>query len=368
MAETLLDEINDVIPEIVSELDIVPRDAPSMGLGSAAIEMIVQNGDYLSEEISVQEIEELAGTFLTDDPVRDWLNAIAKTPLLTKADEVRLSRQIEAGLVAEQVLVGSKEFGVYDDSDRDDLKEIIRQGVEAKDQMIRANLRLVVSVARTRGSRSRVDLLDRIQEGNMGLIRAVEKFDYAKGYKFSTYATWWIKQSVDRGIGYADRTIRLPNHIHEKIRKVQTARHRFFMNSGGVEPTNAELAEDAGLTEGEIKQLLRYDDDTTPMSYNVPLGDDGAELQDVMPQQIIVGGEADAIDSSILRIIIEQALSMLSPAEREILVRRFGLDDDGSTPLKDIAISLGVSPERIRQIQRRAEEKIRKSGVLELPL
>lgn len=348
-------------PENVFDSDALPIDESMAGLGVVALETIsIDDGDPL-DDISAEEIEELANTFLSDDPVRDWLNAIAKTPLLTKEDEVRLSRQIEVGLLAERVLAGSEEFREYDEGDRDHLEDIAREGVEAKEHLIRANLRLVVSIA-TRFQGRGLQLLDLIQEGNIGLIRAVEKFDYKQGYKVSTYATWWIKQALQRAIPNSGSAVRLPVNVHGAIRKMQAVERR-MTDDLGREPSESELANELGWSLQRLEDYrVHASNSRDPLSLNTPIGhgDDGdGTLGDLIADRSMPTDARSEVERILLGQILNDALTMFSKRDAEVVRLRFGLGGQEKMTLDDIGKIYGLTRERIRQIERMTIARLR---------
>ncbi len=293
-----------------------------------------------------------------EDPVRQYLDAIGKTPLLTAAEEVDLSRRIEAGVFAEGLLRRADSGEAKLNADRRaDLALVADDGREARDHMIRANLRLVVSVARRYAGD--VPLLDVVQEGNLGLIRAVEKFDYAKGFKFSTYATWWIKQAIQRGLPEQIRTIRLPAHVVEQVAAMGRAERKLTARLDR-EPTIEEVAAEMQLTPEKVTTLR--DASRHTVSLDAPLGDaeDGSSLTDLIerPDTERVGDttEQRAFADDVRRVVEER----LPPREALIVVRRFGLDGREPRGLAQIGEELGLTRERIRQLEKQALAALRR--------
>jgi RNA polymerase sigma factor (sigma-70 family) len=284
------------------------------------------------------------------DLVRAYLNGIGKTKLLTAVEEVDLAKRIEAGLFAGQAI------GVATDPEYlADLKAVERDGVAAKNHLLEANLRLVVSVAKRYTGRG-MSLLDLIQEGNLGLIRAVEKFDYTKGFKFSTYATWWIRQAITRAMADQSRTIRLPVHLVEQINRLVRAR-RDLSISLGREPTPAELATELGIEPFRVVELLGYDRE--PVSLDQTVGDDGeSQLGDFIADSDPMS-PADNVSYALLKAEVNKVLSSLSEREREVIRLRFGLDDGRQRTLDEIGRDFGLSRERIRQIEKGTMAKLR---------
>jgi RNA polymerase sigma factor (sigma-70 family) len=288
-----------------------------------------------------------------EDLVRLYLTDIGQYPLLTKDDEVRLAQQIEAGNAARAELEDPKAH--LSPSRKTQLKREIRRGEDAERTFVQSNLRLVVSIAK-KYQASGLPLLDLIQEGNLGLMHAVEKFDWRKGFKFSTYATWWIRQALTRGIANTGRTIRLPVHAGDTLSRLQKARVR-LETSLGRPPTLSELAADLEMPEAKVTETLRFAADT--LSLSTPLREDGdAELGDMVEDR---GAESpfDAAAISLLPDEIGRLLSPLDEREREILRLRFGLDRGEPRTLEEVGEHFNLTRERIRQIEARAMSKLR---------
>ncbi len=286
------------------------------------------------------------------DAIGLYLESVSTHDLLTAKDEVRLARVIERGQNAEQELAGDADIAT---EERVVLVRYVRQADHAKQQFIRCNLRLVISIAKRYTGRG-LDLLDLIQEGNLGLIRAVEKFDWRKGFKFSTYATWWIRQAISRGLGNHGRTIRLPVHMVDIVRTVQeselTLRERLRRT-----PTVSEIAEVSGLDEVKILFALNTPSDT--ISLDRPVGDDGdSELSD-----FVEDGDAKdpfaTVAEAARREELLRALGTLDTREQTVLVLRYGLDANPPRTLSDVGVHLGITRERVRQIETRALSKLR---------
>ncbi|WP_243740729.1 RNA polymerase sigma factor [Streptomyces sp. 8K308] len=288
----------------------------------------------------------------TGDLFRQYLREIGRIPLLTAADEVELARRIEAGLFAEERL----ESGVdLDDQLALDLDRLIVRGRLAKRQLIEANLRLVVSVAKRYIGRG-LTMLDLVQEGNLGLIRAVEKFDYARGFKFSTYATWWIRQAMSRAIADQARTIRVPVHVVELINRVIRAQRR-ILQERGREPRPEEVAVLLGLTPARVSEILRLAQD--PVSLQAPVGDeDDVNLGDLI-EDADVPSPAESAAFLLLREQLEAVLSTLGDRERRVVELRYGLLDGRPRTLEEIGRLFGVTRERIRQIEHKTLSKLR---------
>lgn len=286
------------------------------------------------------------------DLVRVYLNGIGKTALLSASEEVDLAKRIEAGVFAKHVLDTEQDLSR---SRRGELGAVVRDGQAAKQHLMQANLRLVVSLAKRYTGRG-MPLLDLIQEGNLGLIRAVEKFDYAKGFKFSTYATWWIRQAITRGMADQGRTIRLPVHLVEQVNKLARIK-RDLHQQLGREASNAELAQEAGLTEAKVSDLLDHSRD--PVSLDMPVGSD----EDAPLGDFIEDGEATDAESSVISGFLHddmrRVLSTLDQREQNVIRLRYGLDDGSPRTLDQIGKHFGLSRERVRQIEREVMAKLR---------
>lgn len=287
------------------------------------------------------------------DLVRVYLNGIGKTALLDAEEEVQLAQDIEVGLYAEYLLNHhSKDLTR---AKKRDCKVLARQGKKARSHLLEANLRLVVSLAKRYTGRG-MPLLDLIQEGNLGLIRAMEKFDYAKGFKFSTYATWWIRQAITRGMADQSRTIRLPVHLVEQVNKISRIKRELYQ-SLGREATNEELAEESGIEESQIEMLLRQSRD--PVSLDMPVGaDEEAPLGDFIEDSEAADAEA-AVVASLRHTDIQSVIATLEPREQDVIKMRYGLDDGVPRTLDQIGRRFGLSRERVRQIEREVMSKLR---------
>ncbi|GAA3231164.1 sigma-70 family RNA polymerase sigma factor [Pseudonocardia petroleophila] len=290
------------------------------------------------------------------DLVRVYLNGIGKTALLTAAQEVDLARRIEAGVFAQHVLDSAAAEGTeLEKQYAADLRWIVRDGRRARNHLLEANLRLVVSLAKRYTGRG-MPLLDLIQEGNLGLIRAVEKFDYAKGFKFSTYATWWIRQAITRGMADQARTIRLPVHLVEQVNKLARIK-RDLHQKLGRDATHEELAEESGIPEGKIADLLDHARD--PVSLDMPVGsEEEAPLGDFIEDGEATDAETTVI-SHLLHDDLRRVLSTLEDREQHVIRMRFGLDDGQPRTLDQIGKRFGLSRERVRQIEREVMAKLR---------
>jgi RNA polymerase primary sigma factor len=281
-----------------------------------------------------------------------YLQQIGRTPLLTAAEEVELAKRVEAGLYAAHLLAGG--------ADRPGLDLVRREGVLAKDQLIRANLRLVVAVAK-RYVRRGLPLLDLIQEGNLGLIRAVEKFDHKRGYKFSTYGMWWIRQAIERGINDTGRTVRLPVHVAEELTRLARLRRRLAADLGR-EPADEEVAAAAGRTPAEISGLRRMALET--VSLDLPVGEKGEHRVG----DLIADGDALQIhEQTELRAMtaeLMEELELLPAREVYVLTLRYGLAGQRVRSYREIAETLGLTRERIRQLEKQALRRLREGEPL----
>ncbi|MEH0933277.1 RNA polymerase sigma factor SigB [Micromonospora sp. CPCC 205558] len=290
---------------------------------------------------------------ISTDLVRAYLNGIGRTKLLTAAQEVDLARRIEAGLFADEKLATCTPVSA---ELRADLELIVAEGRAAKDHLLEANLRLVVSIAKRYTGRG-MAFLDLIQEGNLGLIRAVEKFDYAKGYKFSTYATWWIRQAITRAMADQARTIRIPVHMVEQVNRMVRARRELAVTLGR-EPTVAEVAHALEIPEIQVIELISYDRE--PVSLDQAVGDDGeSALGDFVASVDPRTEPGDAAAQGELRNEVSIVLSTLSQREQAVIRLRFGLDDGRQRTLDEVGREFGLSRERIRQIEKVTLLKLR---------
>jgi RNA polymerase primary sigma factor len=294
----------------------------------------------------------------TSDPVRMYLKEIGRVPLLTGAEEVEYSRRIESGGFAAARLADLAAGGQLDTlafEERRGLQRTVRRGEDAREVIIEANLRLVVSIAKRYVGRG-MHFLDLIQEGNLGLMRAVEKFDYTKGFKFSTYATWWIRQAITRAIADQARTIRIPVHMVESINKVHRVQ-RQMLQELEREPTVEELAERVGLTEDRVREIQRISLD--PLSLDSPVGEeDDSNLADFIEDQA-AEAPAEAAARRMLNRAVVDALDELSDREKAVVRLRFGLDDGQARTLEEVGKEFGVTRERIRQIESKTLAKLR---------
>ena len=289
----------------------------------------------------------------TADPVKDYLKQIGRVNLLNAEQEVDLSERIEAGLYAQHLL--DTESGKMDFKRRRELKWAANDGKRAKDHLLEANLRLVVSLAKRYTGRGML-FLDLIQEGNLGLIRAVEKFDWKKGFKFSTYATWWIRQAITRAMADQARTIRVPVHMVEVINKLSRVQRQMLQDLGR-EPTPDELARELDMPVEKVQEVQKYGRE--PISLHTPLGEDGdSEFGDLIEDTDAIA-PSDAVAFSLLQEQFKQVLETLSPREAGVIKMRYGLEDGQPKTLDDIGRVYGVTRERIRQIESKTMSKLR---------
>ncbi len=300
----------------------------------------------------VNHEEDLDAQGPSADLVRVYLNGIGKTALLTAEQEVELAKRIEAGVFAAHVLESDIEMSPQR---RKDLRMVVRDGGRARNHLLVANLRLVVSLAKRYTGRG-MPLLDLIQEGNLGLIRAVEKFDYTKGFKFSTYATWWIRQAISRGMADQGRTIRLPVHLVEQVNKLSRLKRELHQQLGR-DATLAELARESGIPEEKIADLLDHARD--PVSLDMPVGsDEEAPLGDFIEDSESTSAEA-AVVAGFMHDDINRVLRTLDDREQTVVRLRYGLDDGRPRTLDEIGRHFGISRERVRQIERDSMAKLR---------
>ncbi|WP_297740291.1 RNA polymerase sigma factor RpoD/SigA [uncultured Tessaracoccus sp.] len=287
------------------------------------------------------------------DTIGQYLDEIAKTPLLSAVEEVELSKQIEAGMFASKILEGEVENP--SDATDEELRDIAEDGEAALRRFVKSNLRLVVSIARKYG-RAQMPLLDLIQEGNTGLIRAVEKFDYTKGFKFSTYATWWVRQAISRGVAQQARIVRLPVHVAEQVNQVSAVR-RTLERQLGREPEIDEIADELGLEEARVVDLVRWSREH--VSLDAPVDTDGdTSLGDLIARDVAPGPDEVVLDVED-RARIEEMLDGLDERSQDVVRRRYGLLDGRQAKLADIGSHWGITAERVRQIERLALAKMR---------
>jgi RNA polymerase primary sigma factor len=306
---------------------------------------------------SVRQIQDFQPSDVDD--LRLYLEAAGAEPLLTKEEEVELAMAIEHGKEAEQKLASGR---IRSERTRQRLKDEVRRARAARRRFILANLRLVVSIAKKYQGQG-LPLLDLIQEGNIGLMRGVELFDWRRGFKFSTYATWWIRQAITRAIADRGRQIRIPVHVHERIRKVRQTRERLAQRTGR-EPTAEEVARATGLDVEQIEQLdaaFRQE----PRSLQEPVGDEDTELGDLI-SEVEDESPLDAVEDGLLREEIAGVVqTALEPLERDVVALRYGLGNGHALSLREVAEQVGVSAETVRKVERQALRKLRESDRLE---
>ncbi len=341
-----------VDPEEPDLLDEGEEEAPDAW---EAIEPEAQDlRDEPEVEIEIEPVVDL-GHEVIDDPVRMYLREIGRVPLLTAKEEVELAQQMEAGKEALFRRMDLAKRGLLDPETDRELYQQIELGERARRRLAESNLRLVVSVAKKYIGRG-MSLLDLIQEGNIGLIRAVEKFDYHKGYKFSTYATWWIRQAITRAIADQARTIRIPVHMVETINKLIRISRRLLQELGR-EPTPEEIAREMEIPADKVREILKVSQE--PVSLETPVGEeDDSHLGDFIPDDATLG-PSEAASFQLLKEQVEDVLASLTGRERRVLQLRFGLDDGRSRTLEEVGKEFGVTRERIRQIEAKALRKLR---------
>ena len=311
------------------------------------------------EEISEEEIVDpssMVDSFGTDDPVRMYLKEIGKVNLLTSDEEIELAQSMDAGNAAKAQLEELEKAGEEIPQDvKAELDKAIKKGERAKQRLAEANLRLVVSIAKRYVGRG-MQFLDLIQEGNLGLIKAVEKFDYTKGYKFSTYATWWIRQAITRAIADQARTIRIPVHMVETINKVIRV-SRQLLQELGHDPSPEEIAEEMSMPVERVREILKIAQE--PVSLETPIGEEeDSHLGDFIPDED-ASEPAEAASFTLLKEQLVEVLSTLTPREEKVLKLRFGIEDGRTRTLEEVGKEFNVTRERIRQIEAKALRKLR---------
>jgi len=336
------------------EADAADSDSDGEGDKAGAVPEVLPTGALVISQDDDDEMPVYSTTITgaTADPVKDYLKQIGKVALLNAAEEVELAMRIEAGLFAEDKL--SNSTGLSKELERE-LRWVARDGQRAKSHLLGANLRLVVSLAKRYTGRG-MQFLDLIQEGNLGLIRAVEKFDYTKGFKFSTYATWWIRQAITRAMADQARTIRIPVHMVEVINKLARVQRQMLQDLGR-EPTPEELSRELDMTPEKVVEVQKYGRE--PISLHTPLGEDGdSEFGDLIEDTEAVV-PADAVGFTMLQKQLESLLDSLSEREAGVIRMRFGLGDGMPKTLDQIGDTFGVTRERIRQIESKTMAKLR---------
>lgn len=348
-----LESVEDIVADVAEAVDITAVEIDTSAADEVE-EVVVPGGGFVLSNSEEDDIPAQTTTITgaTADPVKDYLKQIGKVALLNAELEVELAKRIEAGLFAEEKLAGKRKLAR--DMERD-LKWVVKDGQKAKSHLLEANLRLVVSLAKRYTGRG-MQFLDLIQEGNLGLIRAVEKFDYTKGYKFSTYATWWIRQAITRAMADQARTIRIPVHMVEVINKLARVQRQLLQDLGR-EPTPEELARELDMTPEKVVEVQKYGRE--PISLSTPLGEDGdSEFGDLIEDTEAVV-PADAVGFTMLQRELERILQSLHPREAGVIKSRFGLGDGVQKTLDQIGEEFGVTRERIRQIESKTMSKLR---------
>ena len=332
-------------------------DESSVDLADAEVVSLEAEAAALTESDRLTEVDLDDQTPAMGDSVHTYLKSIGRTSLLTAEQEVDLAKRIEAGLFAEHKLetMALEGRAGLDENHRRDLELIAEDGRRAKAHMLEANLRLVVSVAKKYSDRG-LSLLDVVQEGNLGLIRAVEKFDYTKGYKFSTYAMWWIRQAIQRGFADSARTIRLPVHVLEMLSKLSRV-ERDMHQRLGREPTPEELAVELDRTPDQIEELLRTS--RQPISLDSTIGEDGETSIGDLIEDVDAPEASELVDRQLMAEQLRSALDALTPREATIMAMRFGLYDGNPHTLDEIGRALGLTRERIRQLEKQSLSKLR---------
>jgi RNA polymerase primary sigma factor len=350
--DDVLESVEDIVADVAEAVDITAVEIdPAI---EEVEEVVVPGGGFVLKNTEEDDIPAQTTTITgaTADPVKDYLKQIGKVALLNAELEVELAKRIEAGLFAEEKLAGKRQLSK--DLERD-LRWVVKDGQKAKSHLLEANLRLVVSLAKRYTGRG-MQFLDLIQEGNLGLIRAVEKFDYTKGYKFSTYATWWIRQAITRAMADQARTIRIPVHMVEVINKLARVQRQLLQDLGR-EPTPEELARELDMTPEKVVEVQKYGRE--PISLSTPLGEDGdSEFGDLIEDTEAVV-PADAVGFTMLQRELERILGSLHPREAGVIKSRFGLGDGVQKTLDQIGEEFGVTRERIRQIESKTMSKLR---------
>ena len=344
--EKIYDSLEALSIEIGSEEDILPELPDDL---EPPIDEIAE-----IEEEELVDPNTLVDSFSIDDPVRMYLKEIGKVPLLAPDEEIELAQKMSAGNLAKEQLEEAEE-GSLSPEDQAELKKLAKAGDAAKQKLAEANLRLVVSIAKRYVGRGML-FLDLIQEGNLGLIKAVEKFDYTKGYKFSTYATWWIRQAITRAIADQARTIRIPVHMVETINKVIRV-SRQLLQELGHDPSPDEIAEEMNMPVEKVREILKIAQE--PVSLETPIGEEeDSHLGDFIPDED-ASEPAEAACFTLLKEQLVEVLSTLTPREEKVLKLRFGIEDGRTRTLEEVGKEFNVTRERIRQIEAKALRKLR---------
>ncbi|HIR20198.1 MAG TPA: RNA polymerase sigma factor RpoD [Candidatus Pelethomonas intestinigallinarum] len=344
--EKIYDSLEALSIEIGSEEDILPELPDDL---EPPIDEIAE-----IEEEELVDPNTLVDSFSIDDPVRMYLKEIGKVPLLAPDEEIELAQKMSAGNLAKEQLEEAEE-GSLSPEDQAELKKLAKAGDAAKQKLAEANLRLVVSIAKRYVGRGML-FLDLIQEGNLGLIKAVEKFDYTKGYKFSTYATWWIRQAITRAIADQARTIRIPVHMVETINKVIRV-SRQLLQELGHDPSPDEIAEEMNMPVEKVREILKIAQE--PVSLETPIGEEeDSHLGDFIEDDT-ASEPSEAASFTLLKEQLVDVLSTLTPREEKVLKLRFGIEDGRTRTLEEVGKEFNVTRERIRQIEAKALRKLR---------
>ncbi len=353
-----LDELNLDSEQMDSVYDSLEALAIEIGTEDLHITDLHDDLEPAVEDISDVEEEELVDpntlvdSFSIDDPVRMYLKEIGKVPLLSADEEINLAQDMSAGNEAQREMDENPDL---DEARKEELKVLLKKGEKAKQALAEANLRLVVSIAKRYVGRGML-FLDLIQEGNLGLIKAVEKFDYTKGYKFSTYATWWIRQAITRAIADQARTIRIPVHMVETINKVIRV-SRQLLQELGHDPSPEEIAEAINMPADKVREILKVAQE--PVSLETPIGEEeDSHLGDFIPDEG-ASEPSEAASFTLLKEQLVEVLSTLTPREEKVLKLRFGIEDGRTRTLEEVGKEFNVTRERIRQIEAKALRKLR---------
>ena len=359
--EDLMDELEldeDQIQKVYESLDLLEIEQSSDELLAGLPDDVEPPMEEIAEiqEEELVDPNTLVDSFNTDDPVRMYLKEIGKVNLLTADEEVTLATAMSAGTAARERMAQAEEDGeTIPDGELAELKKQAAEGEKAKQKLAEANLRLVVSIAKRYVGRGML-FLDLIQEGNLGLIKAVEKFDYTKGYKFSTYATWWIRQAITRAIADQARTIRIPVHMVETINKVIRV-SRQLLQELGHDPSAEEISEEMNMPVDKVREILKIAQE--PVSLETPIGEEeDSHLGDFIPDE----GASEPSEAASFTLLKEQlvdVLSTLTPREEKVLKLRFGIEDGRTRTLEEVGKEFNVTRERIRQIEAKALRKLR---------
>jgi len=337
---------------VAAELPPESMDAVLRLISDEGIQIVDSTDDDAEDETTARAEDDAAKSAPTSDPVRMYLKEIGRVPLLSAAEEVDLAKRVEAGLFASEKLTTQRNIGI---ELMRELELVERQGQLAKKRLIEANLRLVVSIAKRYVGRGML-FLDLIQEGNLGLIRAVEKFDYTKGYKFSTYATWWIRQAITRAIADQARTIRIPVHMVETINKLIRIQRQLLQDLGR-EPTPEEIGHEMEMSPERVREIQKLAQE--PVSLETPIGEEeDSNLGDFIEDSDAIV-PIDAASFILLQEQLDAILHTLSEREKRVIQLRFGLSDGHPRTLEEVGQEFGVTRERIRQIESKTLSKLR---------